>query len=237
MPQVPLTRTVIDPTTYARAVLAAARQLGWPPISKQGVGVLHAQFMIETGGRACWNWNIGNVKVSAGQVAAGVPWIDLPGTWEIIKGERVVLKEGDPGRRFRAFGSLAEAMIDHLRLLRERKYKMAWPHVEAGDPVGFAHALKAGPDGKQGTHDDYYTAPAANYASGMLRHYRAFLSSGAYERVTPDEAPTQPDLAELHNVPSSIPPPMATVTVLPDTLQRCPRCGLQSCAGYCPDVA
>lgn len=187
MPQVPIKRTPIDAKTYAKAVLAACTELGWEPLTKQAVGVLWAQFMIETGGKACWNWNIGNVKATQGMVDADWDWIDLPGTWEVIHGKRVVLPDGDPGRRFRAFSSLAEAMVAHLGFLRNRRYKTAWPSVEAGDCDGFARRLKAA---------GYYTAPADAYARGMLAHWRRYMASDVFEAVKASEAPTLPALPE-----------------------------------------
>jgi hypothetical protein len=58
---VPTIRTPVSISEYARAVVRA-----WPVVesgvpSEAAVAVLHAQYMAETGGRACWNWNIGNV--------------------------------------------------------------------------------------------------------------------------------------------------------------------------------
>lgn len=193
MPQVPVKRTVVDSKTYARAVQAACRELGWPPLSKAAVGVLWAQYMIETGGKACWGWNIGNVKASKAQVAADVEWHDLPGTWEIVNGKRVTLPEGDPGRRFLAFRSLDGAMLHHLQFLRNRRYASAWPSVEAGDCDGFARRLKAA---------GYYTASADDYARGMLAHWRKWMASGVFEATTPAEAETVPALPDDEGPPS-----------------------------------
>lgn len=188
MPQVPIKRTPVAMNDYARALLRAWRaELGGLP-SKQAAGVLWAQYMIETGGAACWCWNLGNVKVTPAQVAAGVDWFDLPGTWEIVRGKRVVLPEGDPGRRFRAYASLSDAMAEHLKFLRNRRYKVAWPAVEAGDVMDFARRLKAA---------GYFTASAEDYGKGMMWHFRKWLSSTVYENERDGleaihEAETQP---------------------------------------------
>lgn len=192
MSQVPIKRTPVSMAEYADAVLRAWRtELGALP-SKQSAGVMWAQYMIETGGSACWCWNIGNVKVTPAQVAAGVDWFDLPGTWEIIGGKRVVLPEGDPGRRFRAYASLPDAMTEHLRFLRNRRYKVAWPAVEAGDVMDFARRLKAA---------GYFTASAADYGNGMLWHFRRWMGSTVYENARDglemlQDAPTQPELPD-----------------------------------------
>jgi hypothetical protein len=190
-------QTPIDPKTYARAVLAACDALGWLRLSKEAVGVLHAQFIVETSGVHCWNWNLGNVKVTPSQVAAGIPWIDLPGTWEVINGKRVTLPEGDPGRRFRAFDRLDEAMVDHLRMLKERRFRSAWPAVLAGDPALFAHKLKEGPDGKEGTWDDYFTAPVEKYAAIMKSAHAQFMRSDAYAKAVGDLTPTEPAMSAV----------------------------------------
>lgn len=189
--QVPVVRTVCSPKQYAHAFIKAWRGLGYDSYPTQAqCGVLYAQWMVETSGRACWNWNIGNVKVSQSQVDAGVPWLDLPGTWEIIAGKRVVLPEGHPGRRFRAFDSLDDAMREHLAFLRNKRYAPSWPFVEAGDPDGFARAIKT-----QG----YYTASADDYARIMVAAFRQWMQSTAYpdalaEVLDTSDAPTLPEL-------------------------------------------
>jgi hypothetical protein len=198
MSQIPIQRTPIAMSAFARGLIKAWRsELGELP-KKPSCGVIWAQYMIETGGAACWSWNIGNVKVTPAQVAAGVEWFDLPGTWEIIKGKRVVLPEGDPGRRFRAYASLDDAMVEHLKFLRNRRYKVAWPAVEAGDVMDFARRLKAA---------GYFTATAEDYGNGMMWHYRTWLSSTVYENERDriemiHEAPTNPVLADEDDEPT-----------------------------------
>lgn len=192
MSQVPLKRTPIAMSDYARALLRAWRAELEALPAKASAGVLWAQYMIETGGSACWVFNIGNVKVTPGQVAAGVDWFDLPGTWEIINGRRIVLPEGDPGRRFRAYASLDDAMVEHLRFLRNKRYKPAWPAVIAGDVMGFARMLKAA---------GYFTASANDYGNGMMWHFRKWMKSTAYDEAIAEllraaEAPTEPQLPD-----------------------------------------
>lgn len=189
-----LSQTPIEPKTYTRAVLAACDALGWPRLSKASVAVLHSQFIVETSGIHCWNWNLGNVKVTQAQIDAGVDWIDLA-TFEYINGKKVWLPEGDTGRRFRAFDSLDVAMVDHLKMLRERRFKSAWPAVEAGDPVLFAHKLKEGPDGKEGTRDDYFTAPVEKYAEIMKAAHARYMLTHAYALAVAELAPKEPEKA------------------------------------------
>jgi hypothetical protein len=219
---VPILRTVCSPRDYARAFIRAWRQLygGDFPTQAQ-CGVLYAQWMVETGGSACWNWNIGNVKVTQAQVDAGALWIDLPGTWEMIDGKRVVLQEGDPGRRFRAFTSLDVAMPEHLAFLRNKRYGPSWPYVEAGDPSGFAYALK-----RQG----YYTASADAYASAMVGHHKRFMGSPSFDDAlrlvhAEDDEPTNPEI-RLDLLESERPPPpvedVRVLYLLPDPVKPPP---------------
>jgi len=209
--QVPLLRTVCTAKTYARAFIRAWQNLyaGRAPTQAQ-CGVLYAQWIVETGGRNCWNWNIGNVKVSQAQVAENLPWVDLPGTWEMIGGKRVVLPDGDPGRRFRAYSSLDSAMWEHLKFLRDTRYAPSWPFVESGDPDGFAHALK-----RQG----YYTAPAADYARIMGAAFKTFETMSAFEEALAEvtefaQRQTDPEI-QLQNLDA---PDFATVTRLPGSI-------------------
>lgn len=211
MSQVPIKRTPIAMGDFGRGIMRAWRaELGELP-TKQSVGVLFAQYMIETGGSACWCWNIGNVKVTQAQVDAGVPWFDLPGTWEIIDGKRVVLPEGHPGRRFRAYASADEAMVEHLKFLRNRRYKAAWPAVEAGDVMAFARLLKSA---------GYFTASADDYGNGMMWHFRKWMESATYENArdeieTLQAAETQPELHDDDEptLPSRRPPVVADLEV------------------------
>lgn len=220
MSQVPLKRTPVAMSTYADALLRAWRAEYGDLPSKASCAVLWAQYGVETGLKACWNWNIGNEKVTQGQVDAGVPWFDLPGTWEVIGGKKIVLAEGHPGRRFRAFDSLAESMQHHLQLLHGH-FGRCWPAVIAGDVSGFAHLLKAGRDGIENTWDDYFTASADDYATGMSWHYRTFMASTVYENARDgiemlQAAPTQPELPEDDDeptLPSRRPPVVADLEV------------------------
>lgn len=214
MSEVARVQTAPTNRVFAAGLIRAWRGIyGDYPTAEQA-GVLWGQWMVETGGRACWNWNIGNLKVTPGQVAAGVPWIDLPGTWEVINGKRKDLPAGDPGRRFRAFASLAEGMREHFALLRERQFKTSWKHVEAGDPVGFVHALKAGPDGIEGTWDDYFTAPVQSYVDLLVTFHKRWLGLEAFDEAmaevrAEDERATEPLFQAA---------PFATVTRLPGSI-------------------
>lgn len=233
--QVPVTRTVITLRDYARAVLL--KWGGGLRPSKATVAVLWAQYCIETGGTACWNFNVGNVKSHAGD---GYDFHCLRGVWEgvspaeaerlIASGEArrdpsadhakavdpkaegkrvsVVFEPPHPQTRFRAFYSLEEAMGDHLALLQKR-FAGAWGAVLAGDYKLFAQQLKA---------RGYFTASAEAYANGMRRAYEDFLMSAGYEDALEvlaqaDATPTLPALPSEEETGSG-----GIVHAMPDTV-------------------
>ena len=163
--QVPAVRTVITPQGYARAVITAWPAVGEGIPEKDDVGVLYAQWMMETGGSTCWNWNIGNAKWTRG---CGTDFMCLNGVSEgvdfgtaaalVASGRAIRDPSPDhahavgPGKvsvifpppqlesRFRGFPDLAAGMVSHLRLLHERFAKV-WPLVLAGDARGAAPML------------------------------------------------------------------------------------------------
>lgn len=170
-----LQRTTATLRDYARALLVA-----WPEASKASAGVLWAQYALETGrGAACWNWNIGNVKHVAGD---GHDYVMLPSTWEIVGGKRVTFQPPDPQTWFRAYGSLDDAMVEHVAFLR-RKYAPAWNAVESGEPERFASLLKA---------HGYYTGSEADYRRALSSLHAEWMLQTAYDNAAAALAPTEP---------------------------------------------
>ena len=159
----PVERTAFSLTDYARAA-----RLADPTLTREAVGVLWAQYALETGrGSSCWCNNIGNVKVTRAQAEAGTPFFMLPGTWEIERGRRVVYEPPHEQTWFRWFASLSEAMAHHLVFLAKR-YAPAWDAVRAGEPTEFAEKLKA---------RGYYTGDEGIYAASLRHHQREFLGA------------------------------------------------------------
>ena len=174
---VPTVRTTFSTENFARALVAAWRALydGATP-SKASVGVIWAQYALETGrGQFCWNNNIGNVKHVAGD---GHDYCMLANVWEMIGGKRVVFNPPSPQTWFRAYRTLSDGMREHLEFLR-RRYGAAWAAVEAGDARAFVRALKA---------RGYFTADEATYANNVVSLQAEFARSGAYEAAIDDEA-------------------------------------------------
>jgi hypothetical protein len=212
----PVKRTAATMADYVRAVVRAWSVVGAGVPLEQSVAVLYGQYMIETGGAACWNWNFGNAKHVKGD---GYDYQMLNGVWEgespaaaaqlIASGqaiadasashatsvgagrESVIFMPPHPATWFRAFATADDGMAEHLSLLAKH-FAPAWPYVLAGDFVAFATAL----------HDHrYFTASAAAYANGMRAPFEALIASSTYEDLvaTMDaELEAQPEDVEHH---------------------------------------
>lgn len=190
---VPYERTPIDMRTYARAVARAWRDAFGRFPTKGQAGVLYAQYGVETGGppkAACWCWNIGNVKHVPGD---GHDYYMLPNTSERINGKLVYFQPPDRATWFRAYRDLDTAMREHFAFLRG-KYARCWEGVELEDVGVFARKLKEGPDGKEDTADDYYTATSEAYAAGMRTHFRAWMASSAFDNALEELAAEEPSV-------------------------------------------
>jgi hypothetical protein len=198
-------RTTFTTRDYARAVIRAWRSyLGATP-SRESVGCLWAQYALETGrGAFCWCHNIGNVKWTPGHDR-----MMLRGTWEIVSGKRVVFEPPDPQTWFNAYASLDDAMAEHLRLLREKRYASSWGAIERGDPTAFATQLKA---------RGYFTAPLEDYARGLRSMLAEFVRSGAYEGALDDL-----DTAALADTVPELPADAPVVHPVPDTVAEAQR--------------
>jgi hypothetical protein len=207
----PVTRTIVTMPDYVRAVVRCWPLVGEDIPLEQSIAVLWAQYMIETGGRACWNWNIGNAKHVKGD---GHDYHMLNGVWEgvstavaqqlIAAGQAVADPSADHAKAvganrvsivfspphqatwFRAYKTLDAGMSSHLKLLAKR-FTKSWPAVLEGDFVAFAHLLRS-----QG----YFTASAESYAAGMRLPFNTLIASTTYEELvaTPTSEPeTQPE--------------------------------------------
>jgi hypothetical protein len=103
----------------------------------------------------------------------GYDWFDLPGTWEWIGGQKVVLQPGDPGRLFRSYDSLEDGFESHLAFLKKR-YAPAWENVVDGDPRAFVRELKA---------RGYFTADEEAYANLLVPHFNNYMRGPYYEEA------------------------------------------------------
>lgn len=201
MAQVPVVRTPFSRRSFARALILAWRRIIGATPTKEAAGVIFAHYRFETGdGGYCWNYNIGNCKCTQTMARAGVPYMMLADTWEIVGGKKVLFQPPHPATWFRAFESLDEGMTEHFKLLRNERYASCWPSVEAGDPVAFAYDLK-----KNG----YYTGSEAQYAVGLRAGHGIWMKDPAFDDALADveaihDADTQPSLP-IPNEPTPFP--------------------------------
>lgn len=166
---VPTVRTTPSTAEFIHAFLEASRD---PSLGQKQLAVIWAQWALETGtGKNCYNWNLGNVKHVKGD---GYDYMALKGVWEIVNGKRVELSPENPGSWFRSLPSLVEGMRDHIELIRDKKFKAAWPSILAGNPVEFAKQLRL---------RGYYTASLESYTNLMVANFRTFLKSTAWDDV------------------------------------------------------
>lgn len=197
---------------FARAMILTLRMQNIEP-TKAAAGVMWAQYALETGaGGFCWNHNLFNHKVNQAQVAAGVPYMMLANTWEIINGQKVIFQPPNPATFFRAYASFEAAMSDHITSIKNGRYSSSWPAVLAGDVLTYAAELR---------EHGYYTAPLKDYQKLLLAKFADWDKASAYEvaleAITEAaERKTDPEI-QLQNLDSEPPPApeFARVTRLP----------------------
>ena len=171
-----------------------AEQFGPDIPPKAASAISFAQYMIETGDKHIFNFNVGNVKHTKGD---GFNFHVLGKVWEGVTPEQaaeliasgqaepdhsadhaqavaplvpvIMLNRGD--RQFRAFATLDEGMEAQIEILAKR-FGKAWPSLLRGDVDGFANALKS---------MGYFTASAQAYANGMRPSFNRAMQSGAYD--------------------------------------------------------
>jgi hypothetical protein len=203
---VPVVRTTYSMKDFAKACILAWKRLTGLFPKKEVVGIIWAQHALETGnGGFCWNHNIGNLKCTETQASAGVPYMMLAGTWEMINGHKVIFQPPHPATWFRAFASLDEGMTAHLDLLKNRRYATCWPAVESGEPAAFAAALRA---------RGYYTASVEDYTRLMKVGHLRWMREHAFEDAQAEvlemlEAETNPQLpSAVEPEPMIVHPPV-----------------------------
>jgi flagellum-specific peptidoglycan hydrolase FlgJ len=135
--------------------------------------IVAAQAVVETGGgiTKAWQqgWNFGNVRqgstwkgdlVYAGDKAPDVHDVDHDG-------DRAELVP-EVGVAFRKYVSLAAAVEDFLALLNWPRYRPARDALFAEDPALYAERLRNDDPSTAQVEGGYYTAPLAEYRSGIL---------------------------------------------------------------------
>ena len=202
--------------------------MGGPPDNNDALRILLAQWAEETGwGHACHNWNIGNVKASAGG-AQGWQYFKCEEDLEASYAKKLVaadprhvcitgnfMRKGvlyattyflpkHSGCCFRAFDTCDQGVLDHIVLLvNNPRFSQAWPAVVHGDPAAYAHLLKVA---------GYYTADESIYAqtvSSLFRQFKKIEPTAVPAAAQDDETSNwvalslqsaQDDIVRLENV-------------------------------------
>jgi hypothetical protein len=173
--------TPLQPAPLACALAVAWKALWGAPPARDAVLTLLAQIRHETGFHYCHANNLGNFKSVPGD---GRDWVVFQ-TWERnAQGAKVAMQA-----RFRAYPSLEAGATDYLASLKTR-YGNAWPFVEAGDPAGFVHALKA---------RGYFTDIESTYAADVVRAFHLYRDTIQFDC----DPPVPPTLAETLAVAQS----------------------------------
>lgn len=200
---VPTVNTPVTPVGFARAVIKV-----WPGITKEGCGVLYAQYALETGaGKACWNWNIGNVKYTRG---CGYDYVALVRNKEATPDGRFYeTAKTDPASWFRAYPNFEAGMKAFVTSKTTGQWASTKPFIERGDPEGYAAELK---------RHRYYTAPLDMYQKAMRTWFERWKKMGAWEEAVEPPRDTIP-------VPAAPPSPdtlpdFAVVYAMPDPPKR-----------------
>ena len=179
-------------TPFDSADLVAAIGRDWEGLGLVGAKSLVAQHLFETGGgRACFNWNIGNFKSDAAtshfylkdvwecvsrstaeiDMAKSPPQVCREATVaELVKpriacgGGAVSMIYNPPSymARFRAFVTLDEGTHFWCDYFRKDHPAMIEP-MRTGDMPALAHAMKQA---------GYFSGDEADYANGMQRYFK-----------------------------------------------------------------
>lgn len=153
------TRTPMRGSDAAEAISSAYTSVMGAPPSKATLAVLVSQWSLETGGgRAMMDYNFGGIK---GRSPSGQS-VSYPTTEGSGEDVRSVVDS------FRAYGSAREGALDYVRLLRDH-FPNALAQAKAGNPAGFAHALKS---------KGYFTGSEKAYGEAISSTARRVLGSG-----------------------------------------------------------
>jgi hypothetical protein len=153
------TVTPMSGTDAAAAISSAYTSVMGAPPSKATLAVLVSQWSLETGGgRAMMNYNFGGIKGGSPN-GQSVSYRTTEGSGDDV--QSIV-------DSFRAYDSPHEGAVDYIRLLRDH-FPNALAEARAGNPAGFAHALKSA---------GYFTGSEKAYSEAIASTARRVLGSG-----------------------------------------------------------
>lgn len=152
-------RTPISGTQAAEAIAKAYRRVMGEEPSKETLAILTSHWSLETAqGTKMYNFNFAGIKGTSPEGMTAVLK-----TREGYGETEVHIKSG-----FRAYGSTEAGAVDYVSLLA-RRYGSAVQAAKAGDPTGFAMALK---------DRGYYTGNEQLYSRGIASLANRAMSLG-----------------------------------------------------------
>lgn len=164
---VPAVKTVVTEHDIITAIKQSYSTLFDVDISLDTLAILCAHVFLECGrGKACFNFNLGNVKQTKEH------------TWtmykcsEILNGKEVFFSPPHPQTHFNAYESLPDAALEHLRFLELPRYEKALDAANRGEPEEYVDELKAA---------GYFTAGLEKYKKAVVSLYKEILTKYADE--------------------------------------------------------
>ena len=197
---VPTVRTTFSMEDLTRSLIKAWYDIYQDFPKKQSVGVIYAQWALETGeGKSCWCENIGNYK-AVDEPNKTIKYCMLNNVWEIINGKKEIFQPPNKATWFMAFDSIDEGVAWHLNSLKTKRFKPAWRFVENGDIVGFVKQIKT---------LNYFTASLDDYLKATGIYFSRFMKDQTFEKVLADLQ--TPKVVELTPVEIVADPPAETI--------------------------
>jgi hypothetical protein len=169
MAEVPIQKTPTSAGDVTTAIGQVYASLEGQNPSRDTLAILLGQWDLETGaGGSTFNFNVGNLKVTPEQEAAGINYFVQPAVTS-------------QSNHFRAYNSLLDGVNSWLSLLaKTSRYTATWTHAKMGDAVGFSQAIEA---------SGYGGDPATlngKYANAVL------LRIQKYQKKLPGAGPATP---------------------------------------------
>lgn len=196
-------------TKLTEAEATYALREGWKLVfgdypSLDALAVLWAQSALETGRwQYIWNYNFGNIKRHDDH-----DWCMFRCS-EILNGKNVWFDPPHAQTHFNSYASTVDGAKEYIEFVSKRtRYKEAWTHLVAGNPIKYCAALK-----KAG----YFTADLIKYTNGVVRLTDEFKKKSAVLLAYVPPAPPEP-VVVVEPTPEPIPEPVIQPEPTPEPI-------------------
>lgn len=159
---IPTKRTEFTEVELVHTIVQAYRNMFGRTPYIQECAILWAHFCLECGkGKACYNWNVGNVKYSKGHDYC------MYKCSEIIDGKEQFFSPPHFQTWFRSYNSLLDSVSEHLKFLSKDRYKLSLEAAQNWNVDQYVEELKKG---------GYFTAGLERYKKGVNSLYQEFMN-------------------------------------------------------------